>query len=168
MVAERMNANAQAAPAIDVLCDLDLPGPHKRWVAAIENSPTTPVWFGHRTDSGDRAALVGTLPRGAFASVWLRGNGVRWHGAREADERHRADRLRCGSFRSLQECPGASGRACRYDAQMAPLDVDGGRRPGEQYGADFSVPLTIGQLNRLRAEQMPQPAHPHSDLLRFR
>ncbi|MEU4666674.1 hypothetical protein AB0F91_01590 [Amycolatopsis sp. NPDC023774] len=62
-----MNANDQAAPAVDVY-DLDFPGPHKQWVAAIENSPTTPVWLGHRTDSGDQAALVGTLPRGAFAS----------------------------------------------------------------------------------------------------
>ncbi|MEV4598346.1 hypothetical protein AB0K15_13140 [Amycolatopsis sp. NPDC049253] len=67
MVAERLNATDQAAPAVDVY-DLDFPGQHKRWVAAIENSAATPVWLGHRTDDGAQAALVGTLPRNAFPS----------------------------------------------------------------------------------------------------
>lgn len=211
MKAERMNADDQAAPAVDPVHDLDFPGPHKQWVAAIENSPTTPVWFGHRTDAGDRAALVGTLPRGAFAA----GRGPLEWGApgmalgqllnviepippgadraalRKAVQAHLAERVGDLSSwpRSMWTVDGVRVQAAvlhfagAWLALSDELDVvylatvgvgispDGlefHKTRGEKYGADFSVPLTIGQLHGLRAEQMPQPSQPHPDLLRLK
>ncbi|WP_116204676.1 hypothetical protein [Amycolatopsis circi] len=211
MFAERMNADDQAAPAADVVYDLDFPGPHKQWVAAIENSPTTPVWLGHRTDSGDRAALVATLPRGAFASgaaplewgapgmalgklmnsIEPTEPGADRAALGRAVQAHLAERVAAMSSwpRSTWTVDGVRVQAAvlhfagAWLALTDELDlvylaaVGVGISPdglvfhttrGEKYGADFSVPLTIGQLNRLRAEQMPQPSRPHPDLLRFR
>ncbi|MGW4395206.1 hypothetical protein ACWEHA_07955 [Amycolatopsis nivea] len=211
MPAERMNAHDQAAPAVELVYDLDFPGPHKQWVAAIENSPTTPVWFGHRTDSGDRAALVGTLPRGAFGAgtaplewgapgmalgklmnvVEPTEPGADRAALGRAVQAHLAERVANLSSwpRSMWTVDGVRVQAAvlhfagAWLALTEELDVvylaavgvglspDGlefHQTRGEKYGADFSVPLTIGQLNGLRAEQMPQPSRPHPDLLRLR
>ncbi|MFE0022955.1 hypothetical protein [Amycolatopsis sp. NPDC059021] len=52
---------------------------------------------------------------------------------------------------------------------IAPDDLEFSVTRGEECGVDFSVPLTIGTLNRLPVWQMPQPnqVEVHPDLRRF-
>ncbi|MGV9294542.1 hypothetical protein [Amycolatopsis sp. NPDC003676] len=64
MQAERLDGSAQAAgPASGEVFDIEWPQQHRRWIATVDDTPAGGVyWLGHRTDEGDRAALVGTTP----------------------------------------------------------------------------------------------------------
>ncbi|WP_409461743.1 hypothetical protein [Amycolatopsis sp. GA6-003] len=193
---ERLDGSALEAGAVrGEVFDLEWPEPHRKWIASAEDtSAGGSYWLGHRTDAGDRAVLVGrtaddldgplgklmnivepvdTMPdRGRVGAAVRRYLGeqakrtqdwprVRWtvrEAAVDAAVLHFA-----GAWLAVSE----QARLVAIGSGFSPAGLRFTEISGEEYGVDFTAPLTVAQLRRLPVWQMPQPEIAHEDLLRF-
>ncbi|MFB9924483.1 hypothetical protein ACFORO_23365 [Amycolatopsis halotolerans] len=197
MQAERLDGSAQgAAAASGEVFDIEWPQQHRRWIATVDGTPTGGVyWLGHRTEEGDRAALVGTTPRlelrwplgqlmnivepvGTMPDRSRVGAAVWRHLTEQAERRAEWPRVRWTVRDTKVEAAVLHfAGAWLAVSDQANLVVLGTGFPpeglrfngisGEEYGVDFTKPLTVEQLHRLRVWQLPQPETAHADLLKF-
>ncbi|MFD2467232.1 hypothetical protein [Amycolatopsis silviterrae] len=199
MQGERLDGSAQgAAAARGEVFDLEWPQQHRRWIAMVDDTPTGGVyWLGHRTDAGDRAALVGTTlrpdaldgplgklmnlvePVGTMPDRSRVGAAVRQY----LSEQNPADwpRVRwtvrdatvdaavlhfAGAWLAVSDQV-AGGHLVTIGTGFSPEGLRFAASSGEEYGVDFTAPLTVTQLHRLPVWQLPQPEKAHADLQRF-
>ncbi|ATY16015.1 hypothetical protein CU254_40770 [Amycolatopsis sp. AA4] len=195
---ERLDGSAQeAAAARGEVFDLEWPESHRKWIATVDDTPTGGVyWLGHRTDRGDRGALVATTtqlddlrgplgklmnlvePVGTMPDRSRVGAAVWQHLTEQAERRAEWPRARWTVRDTTVEAMVLhfAGAWLAVSEQANLVVVGTGFSPeglrfhaisGEEYGADFAAPLTVAQLHRLPVWQLPQPERVHEELRKF-
>ncbi|MFE3171362.1 hypothetical protein ACFXPA_00415 [Amycolatopsis sp. NPDC059090] len=193
---ERLDGAAVEAAAVrGEVFDIEWPEPHRKWIASVDDTPAGGVyWLGHRTDAGDRGVLVGkppgaldgplgqlmniVEPAGTMPDRSRVGAAVRQYLSEQAKRTADWPRVRwtvrdtivdaavlhfAGAWLAMSD----QARIVAVGTGFSPAGLRFNGISGEEYGVDFAKPLTVEQLHRLPAWQMPQPETAHEDLRKF-